>query len=810
MHRILLLFLACCFSIITKAQYTLEGTILGEGKESLAFVNILIDEGEGVFSDIDGRFTINSKEPIEVLQISFVGYETISYNVATADYDSPLVFQMKLMAFALQEAVVIAGENPAHRIIRKVVENRDQNNPDKLQSYTCQTYNKVVFDWLPNRAAIEAYEAPKGALKKLRQKRLDNIKRFATGAEDFHLFIMESVSNRSFLYPEHNKEEVIYNRVSGFNDPSFVALANDVQPFSFYQDHLTIIDKTFLNPISPNSTKQYFFNIQDTLYQDRDTVFIISYEPKKGKNFEGLKGLLYINTNKYAIQNVVAEPYDKSNINMKIEQQYAFAHDQHWFPQQLNFELEAARYPDKFLGTKVAGKSYISNIVLNPELNKKDFSSDAYTISEDANSRNDSLLLTHRLAPLTPKELLTYEVVDSLGIRKNFDTKLKLSETLITGHFPIGMIDLALYRLLELNDYEEFRTGLGLYTNDKLSKYLTTGGYVSYGFGDKAWKYGGEFSIHSPDRIKWQLQLLYKNDVREPGLAEFITYNSIVGRQFFANRMDAIEEISVAAMGQVWEYTHARLRLSQQKIQPNYAYAFSVVDADSEQYQFTEGSINLRFAYGEQFVQVLGSTLSEGTKYPIVQVGYTRGFKEVLGGEYNYQKWIASIEDSFLTRALGETSFLIEAALVDKSLPFPKLYTVSGLGRDFEVLIINNVFQTMDSYEFLSDRFVHFFVKHDFGTRLFKSKKFRPDISIHQNIGFGSLRNPLMHQELAFKTMEKGYYEAGIVLDNIIRLNYLNIAYVGIGFGTFYRYGPYQFSTTKDNFAFRMNLDFTL
>ena len=58
---------------------------------------------------------------------------------------------MQSTSFELQEAVVIAGENPAHRIIRKVVKNRNKNNPLKMNAFQCLTYNKMVFEWMPPR-----------------------------------------------------------------------------------------------------------------------------------------------------------------------------------------------------------------------------------------------------------------------------------------------------------------------------------------------------------------------------------------------------------------------------------------------------------------------------------------------------------------------------------------------------------------------------------------------------------------------------------------------------------------------------------
>ena len=105
----------------------------------------------------------------------------------------------------------------------------------------------------------------------------------------------------------------------------------------------------------------------------------------------------------------------------------------------------------------------------------------------------------------------------------------------------------------------------------------------------------------------------------------------------------------------------------------------------------------------------------------------------------------------------------------------------------------------MNNYEFLSDRFVNFYFRQDFGSLLLKTKKFHPEISLVHNIAFGSLASPELHQGIEFKTLEKGFFEGGIVVDNILRFNYMNMGYLGLGVGVYYRYGPNALPTFKEN-----------
>ena len=99
------------------------------------------------------------------------------------------------------------------------------------------------------------------------------------------------------------------SRVSGFKNPIFAFIGSQLQSFSFYNERFNIFEKYYINPISNGCTGKYYYQIEDTLYNTQtDTTFIISYRPKVNTNFEGLKGLLYINTFHWAIENATAEP----------------------------------------------------------------------------------------------------------------------------------------------------------------------------------------------------------------------------------------------------------------------------------------------------------------------------------------------------------------------------------------------------------------------------------------------------------------------------------------------------------------------
>ena len=128
------------------------------------------------------------------------------------------------------------------------------------------------------------------------------------------------------------------------------------------------------------------------------------------------------------------------------------------------------------------------------------------------------------------------------------------------------------------------------------------------------------------------------------------------------------------------------------------------------------------------------------------------------------------------------------------------LYNGLGSNKRFSVSV-PNTFETMRMNEFVANKFVALFYLHDFGHLLFKTEKFQPTFAIKLNAGFGTLNNVNQHLGISTKSYEKGFYETGLLLNNLLRSGFSSL-----GIGAFYRLGPYANVTPKDNLAVKLSL----
>jgi hypothetical protein len=800
LKSVLILLISTFYFNLSYSQSYIKGKVIDhKTKKALAFVNIIFNDNPyfGTTSDIDGKFSFNSAVKTEKLTCSYIGYEKQNLDLTSIETKKQLIIKLHSSQQILQEVIVKAGENPANRIIRKVIENKDLNNPEKIASFKYISYNKEIYDIVPNDTV---------ANDSLRIK----LETFLKGG---HMLFSESVTERKFIKPDINEEVVIATKVSGFKNPSFASIGTEMQPFSFYKDIITILDINYLNPIAKGSLKKYIFIIEDTLFHKNDSTYIISFKPKEKKNIEALTGLLYINTNKYAIENVIAEPFEKGLIDIKIQQKYSLTDNKQWFPSQLNFELILRNDPSKRMVTTVNGKTYIEQVELLPELKSSDFNIDAVSIHKLANDRDSLFWVQHRTESLNTAEKITYRVIDSLGKRHKFDAALLIAEKLAQNKIPVKFMDIDITKSLIYNQFEGMRLGLGAYTNDKVLKNLSVGGFFGYGLKDRQWKYGGEFVLKLNRDKEIEIKGKHQQNLAESGALTLNTINAVNvfdTRNYFASQMDKIKKNSISIGFRTLKYAKFNFELNHTKVSPQYDYQFQLDELQTiTNYTNSDICIKLKFAYKERFVNSLKQRMSMGTKYPVLFLSYTKGIKGLHNSEFNFSKVEARIEQSFLSRNFGRTSFRIDGGFIDKALPYGLLFTGEGSFDKNLPLFLKNYFQTVRPYEFLSDKFINLHFSHNFRSLLFKHGKFQPHISIHNNIGWGKLSHPEYHKRIEFKTKEKGLFETGIQIDNIIKVNYLNLAYIGLGAGAYCRYGPYAHTNLKDNMTLKFSLTFS-
>jgi hypothetical protein len=630
-----------------------------------------------------------------------------------------------------------------------------------------------------------------------------------------HLFIAETVTRLLYIKPNLNQNVVLASRISGFRDPVMVLMLSQLQNPTFYREKIHILTKDYVNPVSRGSIGKYIFLMEDTLiHAPGDTTYVISFRPARNSRFNGLQGFLSINNRGWAIENVKAAPVkDTSGIEVKIQQAYRHI-DTVWFPVQLKtdilFKSGASTDGHGRIFTPVAhAVSYLREIDLNPDIRKKDLGLHETEIAPGAVHRNEQYWNNYRVTPLDSAEQETYRLVDSIGQAEHFDRYAQFALTLLSGAVPLGPVNLDLDKLVHYNDYEGLYLGAGLHTNQRFSKTVTLGAFGGYGFRDKTAKYGGdiEVKVHKATASVVRFEYYYKA-LAEGGSHFSGDENNILDinnfNDFFIRRMNMTEGMALSYHFRLrplrdfrWNVTLIRQR---KDAYDQYMYLpFDAVDT-TQRYHLSLVTAEFRYAFREKTIETPRGTFSAGSDYPTVWVKYTRGLKDVLQGDFSFNRLDLRISHTLSTKYGGDLLWTAQGGIVTGKTPATELFTATGTYRPF-TLYSPNSFGTMRTSEFLSDKYAALYLTWDFRDLLVHIRNWKPRLMLLTNMAIGNLSRPADHLNYNFNTLSKGYYESGFVIRQLLPLGLTDL-----GVGILYRYGPYRLPAVKDNFAYKFSI----
>jgi hypothetical protein len=174
--------------------------------------------------------------------------------------------------------------------------------------------------------------------------------------------------------------------------------------------------------------------------------------------------------------------------------------------------------------------------------------------------------------------------------------------------------------------------------------------------------------------------------------------------------------------------------------------------------------------------------------------------------DFNFGKFDFRVEyqKQFLNNQLS--SVLLETGYAFGDVPLTHLYNTSPnnisknkIMQRFTVAA-NNSFETMFYNEFFSSKYATLQLKHSF-QKLPISKSITPTLVLVTRTAIGNMDKPTQHTGFAYKTLDKGYLESGIELNNLIGT---------LGLDFFYRYGAYRLPDFEDNISVKLSFIFDL
>lgn len=754
----------------------------------IPFANVIFQDGKsGTVSNMKGEFILSGNIG-DSITISSVGYHT--RHLATKDVIPFSTIYLAPKTITLDPVNIYPGENPALKIMEKVVQTKNKNNPDKQHNYSCLVYHKMTFDF---RVPKETPDSDSIAHK------------IIEFSKDHHLLLMESVSEKKHLVPDKNKEKVISGRVSGFEDTSLALLPSQLQPFGFYSDHISLMDTEFLNPASVKGLKNYIFILEDTIVEKGDSLFYITFLPKKDVNIKPLSGSFHIHQNTYGIKNIkVSSKIAEAPFQLDIIQRYQRIENTQWFPAEMESQLTIhANSGINSMPYPLVGKSksIVTAVDLDPDLNQKEFSS---VVFEDEMHSDTTGIEVLRYEPLTPRDSATYHLIDSIGKANKLDNIIKLQKNLMRGYLAAGPLRIDIDKVIGYNKFEGLKLGMGLWTGPGITGDFSLGGYYNHAFKSKKNNYGGGIKWSPEINSQTGISITYSNDMHTTGNFSFhkgkLMNMETLLKNYSVSTMDRESKVMASAESRITGSLSGKVFFSHSEVEPIRIYNFTPdATIPSEPFSNIEYGINLRWSHKEKISKTAFGILPYPSLGPKVWVNYIRGNQKKDALTDSYTKIESQIEKTFRTGPAARTSLRITGGWIDGWNTPSNLYSFFGTYEPFTVEI-PFMFATMAPNEFAADRFFLIFLNHKIPLRQNKPGSFKPELKLISKAGWGDIT---ASNNAGYKTFDKGYFESGILLENLF-----NTLFIKYGLAVHYHYGPYKKEKELDNWSFRISLDF--
>lgn len=823
MKQFILLFLF--FTLSLKAQFQVNGVVKDfETKKALPFATLKTNSGLSTITDVDGKFSLSTKLQTETLTIQYLGYEpktisTIELNNNIAIYLSPKIDVLK--------EVVISNAATAKNIIAKVIALKEQNDPKKkLSSFQFKSYNKLFVTANPDSISGKidvTFISKKGKVK------IDSSEyKFKKIIREQHLFLTEKVSLFQYDNP-YLKETIIGAKMAGFKEPIYELLGFNLQSFSIYDKNYELFETKYESPISNIALKEYRYAILDTTTLENRSLTIIYFKNKISN--DGLEGLLYIDNENFAIAKAVMRI--RSVLDISGIHEFTYLPEENiWFPIQKNFKIVKgkSKEPTTILGGRInfsaeddesvskktaSDFTYLSSevrvfdIKLNTPLKIKK-SSVSIEVIENANKRDDQFWKENRLDSLDTRSERTYVVLDSIGTKEKIEKRLKFGRKIINGYIPFGPFDFDLRYIISYNNFEGFRGGIGGITNDFFSKTVRIESYTGYGLKDETNKYNLGVAFRVGNFSNTWIGGVYTDDIREIASTSFAIDKRVfklydprpINLSTFYNYRNwrgYIETKIIPKTESIWQLTHS-------SILPLFDYTFNYLGKSYNAFNSSTAMVSLQWNPFSDYMQTPNGKIEFEKRYPRFTFQFTKSLPNFLANDFDFGKIDTRIEYEKKYLNGQKSSILIQGGYVFGALPITHLYNAApnNLTKDkiLERFTITgkNSFETMYFNEFFSSEYALFQFKHGF-KRFEIIKKVKPSLVLVTRLAWGNLKYPERHIGFEYKTLDQGYFESGLEINQI---------YKGIGLTGFYRYGPNQLPRFEDNISVKFSFIFDI
>ena len=750
--------------------------------EPLPFVNVsFVGTTIGTVTDFDGNFFLETRTPGDSLSVSYLGYFPKRVAVKKGVFQE-LNFSLEPESFSLEAVVVKPGENPAHKILRNIIKNKNRNNTDNLDSYSYESYNKIEVD-LNN---VDENMKNKKIFKQF-QFIFDYVDTNAvTGKAYLPIFISEAISDYHFQRrPKVEREIIKATKISGVKNESVAQFTGKIyQKVNVYDNYINVFDQGLVSPIADAGLLYYKYYLIDSAYIGNKWCYQVSFKPRRRQE-PTFTGDFWVNDTTWAIVKTQVRIASDVNINfvndLVATAEYKLLNDTLWFPDKLTLFVDF-NLTDKTTGFFGHKTTVYNNVKVNTPLPQSlEAVNEPVVVRDSAMQKSNDYWQTARPFELTEKEAGIYSMVDSVQQVPMYKTFIDIVNMFVNYYYVVGKFEIGpYYKTYSFNEIEGNRFRVSGRTSNAFSTRLMISGFAAYGDKDNRFKYGlgGLYMINKSPREAVSID--YKSDIEQLGQSpNALTEDNILTSILRRNpnyKLSLVKEFTLSYQKEWITGFSNSITFNHKVVFPTEYIPFTQVSDGAMLPRITNAmlTINTRWQKDERFVAGEFERVSLGSPYPELNFNVSGGLKGVLNSDYDFLKLHFNYYHKFNINPFGYARLIVDAGKIFGKVPYPMLQLHEG---NETYAFDRYAFNMMNYYEFASDQYVSVFFEHHFQgfflnrIPLMRRLKWREVAAGKFLVGSISDENKnVLEFPLGLNEVSEPYYEVSVGVENIFKV----------------------------------------
>ena len=781
-------FFFCVFILLVIQAFgqttRVRGVVRSTSGQPIAYANVyFLNTTIGTLSDDRGTYNLETRDEVDSLTVSIVGYKEQTRKVIKNAYNA-IDFELEAQTFAIDEVKIVPGANPAFPILDSLHRRRRLHDISMFKTYKCDIYSKLEFGFTNFTPRFRSNRMQKnfGFI-------FDYVDTAAlTGRPYLPAIISETMTERYHRkFPPSDWEDMKANRVSGFDRTEHIAeYTGQMQTdFNFYDNFITFFNIRFASPLSESGRMYYKYFLVDSTRIDGRKTYKIRFHPRNTATAV-LDGEINIDSASYALRYVRARMPKGVNVNwikqLEFENENAPSDSLYWFRTKdaVTAEVSILKSDSSKLVSVLAKREvFYSNIHINKPLSRHE----PQKYDETVFNKDDDYWLRTRPFKLSSREQKIYKMVDSVQNTPLYKNVYTVLNTILSGYYNTKYVGFGPYmKLMSFNNIEKVKLQMGVRTTKDFSKKVRLGAYVGYGFKDKAVKGGGQIEYVFNRALFRKMTISALHDLLQLGAADYRRNNflsSILSNG--GQRMSMVNKFQ-------FQYEHEFVKGISTTLQTGYMKVRSneyvqMQDPDGKWVDHLSNpyvSASFRFAKEEKLLREIFDVRQLGFRYPILTLGFSCGFPSLRDKNYKYFQIDFDLHCRPKLAPIGYSDITLQGGMLFGKVP----YLLLNLPKANRSYVYNKYgLSGLNYYEFATDRWLTLYWEHHFNgamlgliplikklqwREIFLCKCYWGDLT-EKNDGTKNLDVPLMFPE-NMHVPRVPYLELGCGIENIFKI----------------------------------------